>query len=521
MAFGSTEGSMAVRRSVLGLAGVLAVSLVASMVGCSSSESSGAQPTPVSDAGPPDAANDGSVSAAQTLPPLAALDALSLSTGDLSPAFSPDVLDYTISSLNTLLAFDVLTKAADGLVVTVNGSPATSGVAASVKLAAPQDIHVSVTSASGESRMYTVRYFRPDLPPYTVTNAVPALAGSENIMLTPMNGWLMIVDRAGAPLYYRTPPATPAGGTAKTITDFRRHTVTGGQVLYSYGASNEGIHLLDDHFRELTTIPVLANKDHGIAPTDLHDFLVLGPEHYLVMAYVLKVKDLSGENAAWSDEAQVVAAVIQEIDHGQVLFEWDSDDVPSLFHDSVYNNPFTASDVSDYVHANSLQIDPADGNVILSMRHTSSIVKISRTTGAILWTLGGKSDDFGLAPEQLTGFQHHANKQADGSLLVFDNGTYAPGIGHATRVVEYVLDETNKTLTSFHEVYTRPSGQPDTTFMGSAFRFAGDRYLVGWGGRAVNTAGWPAVSEVVAGSVVWSLTFTTPSTFSYRAHPMQ
>ncbi|MDB5214697.1 MAG: hypothetical protein JWO86_2624, partial [Myxococcaceae bacterium] len=408
---------------------------------------------------------------------------------------------------------------ADGLTLTVNGKPATTAVISSLTLTPREDIIVNVASASGESKTYTVHYLPPDFPAYSVTNPSPTLAGSEPILLTPALGWLAIVDRAGAPLYYRRPPA-PIGTTPATVADFRPQTFDTGQRGYSYAVQNEGIHLLDDHFREKTTLSVLANRDHGVIPADVHDFLVLGPEHYLLLGYAPKTLDLSEIDDAWSTQAPVTAAVIQEVDHGVVLFEWDSDDAPSLFTDSVFSNAFTDAATSDYVHANSFQIDPVDGNLIVSLRHTSSILKISRTTGATLWTLGGKSDDFGLTAAQRTAFQHHANKQSDGTLLVFDNGALSPAGDHPTRVVSYVLDESAKTVTSFTEITTRPSAQPDTTFMGSAFMMNANRYLIGWGGRSDSSATWPAVTEVAGGSVVWSLTFTTPSTFSYRAHPM-
>ena len=500
------------------------VSAGLSALACSSSDPVAAQPSssppavvvPVADAGMDDGSADGGSVGVKAVVPPAALDGLSISTGVLSPAFSPTVLDYTISSLNSLVPIDVTMSAADGLALTINGKAAVSTAPSSLQLKPREDITLTVASTSGESKTYTVHYVPPTLPAYTVTNSSPSLAGSELVLLTPQLGWLLIVDRTGAPLYYQAPPSSPA-----FVTDFRPQTFAGGLRGYSYAIQGEAIHLLDDHFRETGKLAVLANRDHGPLPSDIHDFLVLGAEHYLLMAYASKVLDLSAIDASWSSAAKVTSAVIQEIDHGAVTFEWDSDQEPSLFSDSVFSNAFSDAAPSDYVHANSFQIDPLDGNIIVSLRHTSSILKINRTTGATIWTLGGKSDEFGLTTEQRTAFQHHVNKQADGSLLVFDNGALAIPGDHPTRVVSYVLDESDKTVTSFNAIYTRPSAQPDTTFMGSAFLMSTDRYLIGWGGRSDTAATWPAVSEVVGGSVVWSLTFATPTVFSYRAHPMQ
>src|ERR1039458_9680485 len=53
-----------------------------------------------------------------------------------------------------------------------------------------------------------------------------------------------------------------------------------------------------------------------------------------------------------------------------------------------------------HLHLNSIDIDPSDGNFILSFRHTSSIVKVDRHTAAILWTLGGTEDQYGLTSDE-------------------------------------------------------------------------------------------------------------------------
>ena len=43
---------------------------------------------------------------------------------------------------------------------------------------------------------------------------------------------------------------------------------------------------------------------------------------------------------------------------------------------------------------NSLWFDETDGNIILSCRNTSEVIKISRVTGEIIWRLQGKHNQF-------------------------------------------------------------------------------------------------------------------------------
>jgi arylsulfate sulfotransferase len=224
--------------------------------------------------------------------------------------------------------------------------------------------------------------------------------------------------------------------------------------------------------------------------------------------------DLSGMNPAWSAQALVAHIVVEEVVAGAVVFEWDSASFPSLYADSVYDNQFKANVLSDYLHLNSMCIDPADGNFILSFRNTSSIVKVDRKTGAILWTLGGKEDDFGLTGSQVFAFQHYVRAQADGSLWVFDNDSAPPA-----RILSFVLDEVNRKVVSFTDVYDQPSSQPWAQLMGSYAKLGAGRTLFGWGEWLSGTVA-PGTTEVSNGAVVWSLTFEAAETFTYRALPI-
>jgi hypothetical protein len=231
---------------------------------------------------------------------------------------------------------------------------------------------------------------------------------------------------------------------------------------------------------------------------------------------VQRTLDLSSLNPAWSSQAVVMSNVMQEVDHGSVLVEWDSANFPSLYSDSTYENTFTATDVSDYLHLNSVDIDPSDDNLIVSFRHTSSIMKIDRHTAQILWTLGGAEDQFGLTGDEIFTFQHDVRMQPDGSMTIFDNGYTTP---RQTRMLSMVLDQVNHKVTSFNVLYTKPADEPQTGLMGSFTPLSGGRYFIGWGGWYTSDLE-PAATEVVGGMPVWSIEFLTPGVWSYRALPI-
>ena len=442
------------------------------------------------------------------------LRSLTISSGDLIPTFDPNVTDYAVTSLNSLYPIEVTATFANSAdTLTIHGSAAQSGVASSISLKPKEDLVVKVSSSTRASTTYTIHYLPPGLPEYTVSGS--AGAGTEDVLFTAGNSYLLIVDRAGEPLYYRS------FGPSQVL-NFQQHRLLGEEIVYSATAGTAGgawvlgaNHLMDANFRELGELQLLSNAGHDVLPSESHDFVLLDEDHYVAMSYVQRTVNLAALNSAWSPAAQVMNAVVQEVDHGLVLFEWDSANKPSLYGDSVDGNAFTSNAVSDYLHLNSIDIDPSDDNFIFSLRHTNSIVKVDRRTAKIVWTLGGKEDDFALTPDQAFSHQHDVRKWPDGSLTIFDNGNDS----HQTRGISFVLDEANRKIVSFRVLYPKPADEPQTSFMGSLRMLASDRYFFGWGGWS-SSAVEPAATEILNGKPVWQLTFTAPQVFSYRALPV-
>ena len=461
--------------------------------------------------GPVDAGDDTADAA-----PTAALDSLAVSTGILRPTFDPNVTDYDVTSLNSIYPVAVTaTASAPGATLTIHGAAAASGVASAFTLKPREDVSVVVAVPGSTSTTYTVHYVPSDYPTYNVTTS--ASAGTEDLLVTPGGQYVLILDRSGAPLYYRT-------FLPDDLENFQQTTYPDGTVVYSVTVGvfdsrgwTLGVdHLMDQHFNDIGDYQLLPYAQHGVLPAEGHETVLLGDQHYIAVSYVQRTLDLSKLNPAWSAQAVVMSNVLQEIDHGNVLVEWDSANVPSLYADSTYENSFTSTDVSDYAHLNSITIDPTDQNLILSFRHTSSIVKIDRHTAQILWTMGGKEDQFGLTPDQVFTFQHHARLQPDGSMTVFDNGYTT---SRQTRILSMVLDQANHKVTSFNVLYTKPSGEPQSGLMGSVTPLSGGRLFCGWGGWYTSDLE-PAATEIVGGMPAWSIEFLTPGVWSYRALPI-
>jgi hypothetical protein len=107
----------------------------------------------------------------------------------------------------------------------------------------------------------------------------------------------------------------------------------------------------------------------------------------------------------------------------------------------------------------------ADGSVAASLRSVSTVVIIDRATGEVTWELG---------PDTLAQ-QHCPSELPDGSLLLFDNGTFRDGENVPySRVIE--VDRRTRAIT--WEYRDSPRENFFTALMGAAQRLANGNTLI-------------------------------------------
>lgn len=129
---------------------------------------------------------------------------------------------------------------------------------------------------------------------------------------------------------------------------------------------------------------------------DFHEGKVWSDSTYLILASENRIMDLSGVVPGGSPSASIIGAVIQErkVSNGAVVFEWKSvDHIPVT--QAMADTELT-DNLIDYTHVNSASKD-TDGILIVSCRHLDEVIKINKSTGEILWRLGGsasKSNQF-------------------------------------------------------------------------------------------------------------------------------
>jgi hypothetical protein len=279
--------------------------------------------------------------------------------------------------------------------------------------------------------------------------------------------------------------------------------------------SENGRHLILD----TTLAPIDTFKCGNGYTADSHDFLLLPNGHALLFGLDPEPVDMSKIVPGGQPNATVIGAVLQELDASKnVIFQWRTLDYIPIT-DSYTD--LTQQTVS-YGHANAINIDN-DGNILFSLRYCSSIIKINRQTGDVMWIMGGKENQFTFIGEhaenapQYFSNQHCVSMLPDGDLLLFDNGDSHKGGPDSSysRGVEYKLDEQAKTATMVWEydhgktIYTSSGG--------SIQRLPNGNTLIGWS-RPPGGIYHPTMTEVNDTSIVMEMSFQAQDTlFSYRA----
>jgi hypothetical protein len=258
-------------------------------------------------------------------------------------------------------------------------------------------------------------------------------------------------------------------------------TYKGQPMLAFYQGNGAGAHgvgefvLMNEHYQVVSYIRA-GNGDKA----DLHELTITPQNTALIGAYVPVKMNLT---AYGGKASQVVDNyVVQEIDvaTGNVLFSWNSlDHVPVTY--SEYAVPGNGA-TFDYFHGNSIALT-SDGNLLISGRNVSAVYDVNRTTGAVIWELGGKHSSFTLAPsgQQWFCYQHQARQPEANVITLFDDGGVGPSTcpNHASRGLAMTLDTTSHTATITRDLGHNPPLH--AAIVGSDQTLPNGDDLISWG----------------------------------------
>ncbi len=360
-------------------------------------------------------------------------------------------------------------------------------------------------------------------PPVTVFQSSGALAngyimvGPQRVGNTaPLQG-PEIVDSQGRVLWFMYTPG-------KMATDVRVQTYQGNPVLtWCQGQTSGDTHpgdttdyIVDSTYKVLATVQAGNGLD-----ADIHEFEVTPQNTALITIYNNIPMDLSPLGGPVDGIAQ--EGVVQEIDiaTGAVVFEWHS--LPNIALSESYQPISTAAAgvPYDYFHINSVKLD-TDGNLLISSRHTWTVYKVNRTTGAIIWRLGGKKSDFALGAGLPFAWQHDVEAVDATTLRIFDNESNGTPVLPSSRVIWVSHDDTTMTATLLRSI-VHPLGL-SIVAEGSAQTLPNGDTFVGWGlagrfsefdasGQLVYDAGFPTgYGTYRAFRFPWTATPASPPT---------
>lgn len=309
----------------------------------------------------------------------------------------------------------------------------------------------------------TLQITRPN-PPQTASEGpgiemIDTVAPAANMMQ------LFFTDRDANPVwYYNVDPGyfpftlkqLPNGHMVVSLTGF-------GQ---SPGSLIREIDLAGTTIRELS-IDTLQQKVQAagfdFSPAGIHhDLLPLDNGHLIILVNIFKnYTDLPG----YPGTIQVQGDAIIDLDSDwNPVWAWNTFDHLDV---NRHLQPGLSNGMLDWTHSNALVYSPDDGNILLSMRHQSWIVKIDYSngtgTGNILWHLGYQGD-FALTqggvptddPSVWFSFQHFpslvSQSGAVTTLAVWDNGDnrvsangdicgVTAGVGCYSRATIFQVDE--------------------------------------------------------------------------------
>jgi hypothetical protein len=277
----------------------------------------------------------------------------------------------------------------------------------------------------------------------------------------------VILDNEGQPVWLHLLTDESLDVMNFKLQEYKGETVLTWWVGRHAGFGQGECVICDHSYREITRV----RAGNGYQ-ADHHEFLITPDDTALITVYNGVKMDLT--SLGGPADATVFDGIVQEVDieTGKVLFEWHSlDHVELSEHESNYY---------DHLHINSIDVFDKD-HLIISSRATSTIFKISRKTGEIVWRLGGEKNDFEMGPGVQFFYQHDARSHPAGTITIFDNGS--ANTVEQSRGEVIAIDEDAMKATLVRE-YTHPDKLLSAT-QGNVQVLPNGNVFIGWGSSPV------------------------------------
>lgn len=363
-----------------------------------------------------------------------------------APCSVPEVLDAAVAAneLNVLSAVaSARVRGADGVAVRFGLKPGLDSVTP-VTTVATNEVTVSlpvlglmpsstysiqvVASNHCGTTMANVGAFHTgalpgDLPTYTAGGDDP----SPGYVVFAAGLYGLVIDNTGRVVWYRKFPKGP-GLNFQPQPNGRyaaRPTPETGEI-----ASWTEVDVLGRATRSLGCTRGLTTR--------VHDLLALPDGSYWILCDETRTVDLRATGGP--EMASVTGNVVQHVSDWNALFEWSTFDHLEIDYGSIDVVDRSGGSIN-WTHANAFDLD-GDGNVYVSFRNLSEVTKIDGRTGAVVWRLGGRRNDFAFGGSTTHRFarQHGLRVSGYDDVVILDN----LGDPAGSRALRFAVDELAK-----------------------------------------------------------------------------
>ena len=288
---------------------------------------------------------------------------------ELIPPFSSDTRTYTVPSV-LLLTDNIISVGSQKQKIKLKNIKQNSRIKIKIN-----------------SKKYTLNFSPPKLSDYSMFHYQKE--DDNLILLTSFDGhcreksYALILNEKGEIVYYHNSEPN------RCVSDFKQTILPNGKKYYSFMQQTEKmppwtywsgkLKILDENFQYKKSLMLLETDKHPALGVENHDSLILDENHYILTAYHTK----EVFHPTTQEPIYIAENIIQEIKDGKVLFDWASSEYEELLLSYKGNTvPEDKEDTKaiDYLHMNSVIIDPKDNNLIVSFAAISQIVKIHRKT---------------------------------------------------------------------------------------------------------------------------------------------
>jgi hypothetical protein len=432
------------------------------------------------------------------------------------PSFASDTHDYYVpcAASNQLTVSMTAAAGSSGLLISPESARALPQQTVSVGVKEDEAIVAAATDGTRTTE-YWIRCLPPDFPPLDwsphadATSRPPGYYLVGNLALglpEGVAGYAMILDGNGVPVWYARAPTGFAVSTVESLSP-------GSIAYFPYQIPGLASFRIVDLGSE--TVTAVVPEDEVVAN---HELRQLPNGDYLAFTIpTTSGVDLTGLPVVMPDGTTQTfgpnstindCGIVEFSSDRRVVWTWLASDHFEAREDSTLA---TASTVSgggtevDVFHCNSIDIDPTSGNLLISARNMSSVFYVDRSTGAVLWKMGGttfsKDNATYVSVADPFVLQHDARLQpswssvcgGSGQISVFDDESL--GTAPARGVIYDVIVGASDMGTAACQTTVKATGHPPGTAtriweykgtfsagaMGS-FRISADgSRIIGWG----------------------------------------